>query len=216
MSGSISSPLGQINLRSSLCGVAHMELNATCWEGANRTDTVLWLLLYRHYCCQLHKGNPNQHRWQKAPFLCMPVINSSWCPTLKLINMSWNWYSGLNCVHLKPQRYLTYLFESSLIGDGLTSTLEPGPLESIRKDVFVASFFSPPTCPLCSFAYEHSPKYPHKRLMSFCSCILPFIGWETMHQRVCASILDSYFARKRCYATGKCILIVQSLGAAYK
>lgn len=40
------------------------------------------------------------------------------------------------------------------------------------------------TSPLSSFAYEHSPKYPHKRLMSLCSCILPFIGWEPMHQSV--------------------------------
>lgn len=133
MSGSVSSPLGQINLRSSLCGAAHMELNATCCEGANRTNAVLWLLLYRHYCCQLHKGNQNQHRWQKRTV--------PWFPALKLIHLTRNQLSERDPAQLNPRCCLTYLFVSRLFGDDLTSTLEPEPLESIRKCVFRA--FSP-------------------------------------------------------------------------
>lgn len=203
MSGSVSSPLGQINLRSSLCGAAHMELNATCCEGANRTNTVLWLLLYRHYCCQLHKGNQNQHRWQDRSLISRFKINSfDSKPTQR------TWSCAVKSSVL-PYIFVCVQADRRRLDINIRARA-PREYPKMRFQ----SFFS--TCPLSRFAYEHSPKYPHKRLMSFCSCILPFIGRKTMHQSVCASILDSYFARKRCYATGKCILIVQSLGAACK
>lgn len=191
------------------CGAAHMELNAI----SERKQAAP--ILYCDCRCYQLVSQVTKSAKHSSARLC-DVMNSSnlfwmdsdWSKTDHIGQLAWS-------ICIWSCRVVSHPCLNRVQTDWrqLDIHIRAKALRDYQKRPF-QSFSS--TSPLSSFAYEHSPKYPHKRLMSLCCCILPFIGWETMHQSVRLSTPDSYGTWKRCYATRKCILIVQSLGAACK
>lgn len=121
----------------------------------------------------------------RSPAHLCKVINASWFPffelnliDLKLV-LSWLGWS----ISIWSCSVVLHLCLNWVQTDWrqLDISIRAKGFRDYQKRAF-QSFSS--TSPLSSFAYKHSPKYPHKRWMSLCSCILPFIGWETMHQSV--------------------------------
>lgn len=186
MSGSASSPLGQINLRSSPVWSCSHGAKCHFWKGASKNQYCI-MTLHWQYSYLLHEGNHITGDKKHTAFLSTPLQ----CDRLALISCF-----ELNLIELK--QVLSQLAWSICIWScsvvlhlclnwvqtdwrQLDISIRAKAHRDYQKGPF-QSFSS--TSPLSSFAYEHSPKYPHKRLMSLCSCILPFIGWETMHQSV--------------------------------
>lgn len=137
----------------------------------------------------------SDHRWRSTripPYVSVNVISrwlSSWIffiffgLELKAILMKLppSLLGTTKCLSNRSIVLLLCLSRAETDWRQLDISIRAKALRDYQKRPF-QSFSS--TSPLSCFAYEHSPKYPHKRLMSLCSCILPFIGWETMHQSV--------------------------------
>lgn len=155
-----------------------MELNAIPEREQAEPITVLWHL-------QIILPPPlwreSHHRCNASKFWLDYFLQAEcdWVETGSKSKLAWCIGYAFEDVVLS---YILVWSKSRLNGDNFASALARRPSEIIRKDLFRAFFF--PTSPLSSFAYKHSLKYPYKRLMSLCSCILPPVGCETMHQSV--------------------------------